>query len=356
MQTITIDQRRIGGDASVFIIAELSANHGGKIEIAKETIQAAAEAGADAIKLQTYTADTITLDCDAEWFQIKQGTLWDGQTLHDLYKEAYMPWEWQPELKAYAEALGLICFSSPFDPSAVDFLEGMEVPAYKIASFEITDIPLIEYVASKGKPVIISTGIASAEDIEEALAACHRMGNQEVVLLKCTSAYPAPLEEANLNTIPDLAARFGVVSGFSDHTLGIVAPVAAVTLGAKVIEKHFILDRAIGGPDASFSLDKEQFTQMVKAVRDVEAMLGSVSYDLTPKAKQSRTFSRSLFVVKDVKAGEALTSENVRSIRPGYGMHPKHYTTVLGKHFTQDIARGTPLDEDHIKWEDRIKG
>jgi len=252
MNKIFIADKEISHSSPVFIIAELSANHGGKISIAKETIKAAAQTGADAIKLQTYTADTITLDCDNEYFQIKQDTLWDGQTLHNLYKEAYMPWEWQEELKEYAESLGLICFSSPFDKTAVDFLEGINVPAYKIASFEITDIPLIEYVASKGKPVIISTGIAKKEDIEEALKACHKMNNHEIILLKCTSAYPAPLEEANLLTITDLAKEFDLISGFSDHTLGITAPVTAVALGAKVIEKHFILDRSIGGPDASF--------------------------------------------------------------------------------------------------------
>ena len=348
MTTISIAGREIGPETSVFIIAELSANHGGKIEIAKATIEAAAEAGADAIKLQTYTADTITLDCDSDCFQIRQGTLWDGQTLYDLYKKAYMPWEWQPELKRYAESLGLICFSSPFDKSAVDFLEAMEVPAYKVASFEITDIPLIEYVASKGKPVIISTGIAELEDIEEAVAACHRVGNREVALLKCTSAYPAPLEEANLRTIPDLAQRFGVISGFSDHTLGTTAAVAAVTLGAKVIEKHFILDRSIGGPDASFSLDKAQFTQMVEAVRDTEKMLGAVSYELTDKSRKSREFSRSLFIAEDVKAGETITEANVRSVRPGFGMHPKHLGEILGRKFSRDASKGTPLSREHI--------
>lgn len=348
MKSIKIAQREIGPNHPVFIIAELSANHGGRIEIAKETIKAAAEAGADAIKLQTYTADTITLDCDSDCFQIKQGTLWDGQTLYDLYKEAYMPWEWQSELKRYAEELGLVCFSSPFDKTAVDFLEAMEVPAYKVASFEITDIPLIEYMASKGKPLIISTGIATAEDIEEAVAACHRVGNKEVVLLKCTSAYPAPLEEANLRTIPDLSERFGVITGFSDHTLGVTAPVAAVSLGAKVIEKHFILDRSIGGPDASFSLDKAQFTQLVEAVRDTEKMLGTVNYELTEKSKKSREFSRSLFIAEDVKAGDTVTEKNVRSVRPGFGMHPKHLPEVIGKTFAKDLPKGTPLSQEHI--------
>ena len=349
MNKITIADKEISQDAPVFIIAELSANHGGKIEIAKQTIRAAAQTGADAIKLQTYTADTITLDCDNDYFQIRQDTLWDGQTLHSLYKKAYMPWEWQGELKAYAESLGLICFSSPFDTTAVDFLESIDVPAYKIASFEITDIPLIEYVASKGKPVIISTGIAQRQDIQEALDACHRMNNKEIILLKCTSAYPAPLEEANLLSIPDITKTFDVIAGFSDHTLGITAPVTAVALGAKVIEKHFILERSIGGPDASFSLDVEQFTQMVDAVRDTEKMLGQVTYELTEKSKKSREFSRSLFIAQDVKKGETLTQENVRSVRPGFGMHPKELKNVLGKTFKDSFEKGTPLSWDLLK-------
>jgi pseudaminic acid synthase len=338
----------IGSDAPVFIIAELSANHGGKIEIAKETIKAAHEAGADAIKLQTYTADTITLNCDNDHFQIKQGTLWDGQTLYSLYQDAYMPWEWQGELKSYAESLGLVCFSSPFDYSAVDFLEELDVPLYKVASFEITDIPLIEYIACKMKPVIISTGIARREDIEEAVAACHRMGNRKIVLLKCTSAYPAPLEEANLNTIPDLASRFDVISGFSDHTPGVNAAIVAVSLGAKVIEKHFILDRSIGGPDASFSLNKAEFTQMVDAIRDTEKMLGTVNYELTENSKKSREFSRSLFIAEDVKAGDLLNETNIRSVRPGYGLHPKYLKEVLGKTFKQNAKKGTPLSWESI--------
>lgn len=349
MKPISIANRPIGADAPCFIIAELSANHGGKIEIAKATIKAASEAGADAIKLQTYTADTITLDCDNEYFQIKQNTLWDGQSLYSLYKDAYMPWEWQEELKSYAESLGLICFSSPFDKTAVDFLESINVPAYKVASFEITDIPLIEYMASKQKPIIISTGIAEKQDIQEALDACHRMNNHEIILLKCTSAYPAPLEEANLLTIADLSAHFDVVSGFSDHTLGIVAPVTAVALGAKVIEKHFILDRSIGGPDASFSLDKEQFTEMVKAVRDTEKLMGAVSYTLTPKAHKSREFSRSLFIAEDVKKGDLITEKNVRSVRPAFGMAPKELPNVIGKHFTTDTLKGTPLSWELIE-------
>lgn len=342
-----IDDKTISAQSPVYIIAELSANHGGKIEIAKESILAAKEAGADAVKIQTYTADTITLDCDNEYFQINQGTLWDGKTLYDLYEEAYMPWEWQPELKAYADEIGITLFSSPFDKTAVDFLEKMDVPAYKIASFEITDIPLIEYTAAKGKPVIISTGIATLADIEEAVAACKRVGNEQIVLLKCTSAYPAPLEEANLRTIANLAETFGVVAGFSDHTLGITAPVAAVAMGAKMIEKHFILDRSLGGPDAAFSLNIHEFCEMVQAVRDTEKLLGTVNYTISEKIEKSRQFTRSLFIAEDIKKGEVITEKNVRSVRPGYGLSPKYFKDVVRKKVLIDLEKGTPL-----RWED----
>ncbi len=344
-----IENFNINKDSKCFIIAELSANHGHDIEIAKKTIKAAKESGADAIKIQTYTADTITIDCDNEHFQIKQDTIWDGTTLYKLYQEAYTPWEWHKELKEYADSIGIIFFSSPFDKTAVDLLEEMDVPAYKVASFEITDIPLIEYIASKGKPVIMSTGIATLEDIEEAVNACKRMGNEDIILLKCTSAYPAKLEDANLNTIPDLKERFNVVSGLSDHTVDIEVPITAVALGAKVIEKHFILDRSIGGPDASFSLEPHQFKSMVKAVRKAERSMGIVDYELTEKKKKSREFSRSLFIVEDVKEGEILTEENVRSIRPGFGLHPKYYNEVLGKEFKSDYKKGTPLSLELIK-------
>lgn len=327
-----------------FIIAELSANHNHRKDIAIDTIRAAKHAGVDAVKLQTYTADTITIDCRNEYFQIRQGTLWDGKVLYDLYKEAYTPWEWHEELFRVAREEGLECFSSPFDRTAVDFLEQFDPPAYKIASFEITDIPLIEYAASKGRPMIISTGIATLEDIELALDACHRMGNNQIVLLKCTSSYPAPVEEANLMNIKDMADRFGVITGLSDHTMGISVPVAAVALGARVIEKHFILDRAIGGPDAAFSLDVSEFTAMVKAVREAELAIGKVTYELSEKVKLSRQFARSLFVVEDIAAGEFLTERNIRSIRPGYGMHPKHYPAVLGKRASRELKRGEPLD------------
>jgi pseudaminic acid synthase len=328
-----------------FIIAELSANHGGDVEIAKETIRAARRAGADAIKLQTYTADTITLDVRTDHFRIKQGTHWDGRYLYDLYKEASLSWDWHKPLFELAKQEGLICFSSPFDTTAVDFLETLGVPAYKIASFEITDIPLIAYVASKGKPVIISTGIADVADIELALETCRKAGNQEITLLQCTSAYPAAPEDANLLTIPDIRERFGVNAGLSDHTLGIEAPVAAVALGAKVIEKHFILDKAIGGPDAHFSLDEQEFKQMVDAVRTVEKMLGKPDYSMTPKKQKSREFARSLFVAEDVKAGEPLTEKNIRSVRPNYGMHTRYLSTVLGKVAARDLEKGMPLQE-----------
>lgn len=332
----------------VFIIAELSANHGNDIQIAKKTMMAAKEAGADAIKLQTYTPDTITIDCSNQYFQLNQGTIWDGRTLYDLYKEAYTPWEWHKELMDYAKEIGIICFSSPFDSSAVDFLESLNVPAYKIASFEITDVPLIEYVASKQKPVIISTGIATMQEIDEAIAACKRAGNEEIILLKCTSSYPAKIEEANLKTMQNMKATFDVEVGLSDHTLGIIAPVVATTLGAKVIEKHFILDKAIGGPDASFSLDPQEFKAMVDAVRDAEESLGKIDYQLNEKKVKNRNFSRSLFVVKDIKAGEAFTKEHVKSIRPGHGLPPKYMISIIGKTARYDIERGTPLQWDQI--------
>lgn len=332
----------------VFIIAELSANHNGSLDTAIETIRAVKQTGADAVKLQTYTADTITLSAKTEDFLLKQGTIWDGKYLHDLYQEAHTPWEWHKTLFDVAKEEGLICFSSPFDPTAVDLLEELENPIYKIASFEITDIPLIRYVASKGKPIIISTGIATADDIELALETCKKEGNNQIALLKCTSSYPAPMGEANLIMIKDLADRFGVISGLSDHTLGITAPVIAVTQGAKIIEKHFILDRSIGGPDASFSLNEEEFTQMVKAVREAEVALGEVNYKLTEKQLQARNFSRSLYIAKDVKKGELITSENVRSVRPGFGMHPKYTPILLGKKFNQNISKGARMSFDFI--------
>ena len=326
-----------------FIIAELSANHNGSLKTAFETVRAAKRAGADAIKLQTYTADTLTINSDRSDFIIKSNSIWDGQKYYSLYEQAHTPWEWHKELFRVAKEEGLICFSSPFDPTAVDLLEELDNPIYKIASFEITDIPLIQYVASKGKPVIISTGIASLEDIELAVNTCRNAGNNQITLLKCTSSYPAPIEEANLVMIKDLAERFNVVSGLSDHTLGITAPVVAVTQGAKVIEKHFILDKSIGGPDASFSLDEHEFSLMVNAVRDAEVALGNVDYTLTDKQQAGKAFSRSLYVVKDVRKGQELTEENIKSIRPGYGMHPKYFYQVIGKKFNKDVKAGERL-------------
>lgn len=337
----------IDSNSPVFIIAELSANHNGQLETAIETIYAAKRAGADAIKFQTYTADTITIDSKKDDFRIG-GTIWDGQFLYDLYKEAYTPWEWHQALFAAAEDAGLVCFSSPFDPTAVEFLEQLNVPAYKIASFEITDIPLIELVASKGKPIVISTGIAEEEDIELALAACRKVGNTNIALLKCTSSYPAPIEEANMCMVRDFAERFGVISGLSDHTMGMTVPVVATCFGAKIIEKHFILDRAIGGPDASFSMNEQEFSDMVKAVREAEKAIGVVDYTLTDKQRKGKDFSRSLYVVEDVQAGQELTVKNVRSIRPGFGMHPKHYNEVVGKTAIRDLFKGERLSWDMI--------
>lgn len=348
---INIDGKLIGGDNETFIIAELSANHGKDIEIAKATIRAAKKAGADAIKLQTYKPDTITIDCDNEYFQIKQGTIWDGTTLYKLYQEAYTPWVWHKELFEVAKEEGIICFSTPFDFTAVDLLEQLNVPAFKIASFEINDIPLIEYIASKGKPIIISTGVATLSDIELAVNTCLSKGNDQIILLKCTSAYPSPIEDINLKTIDNLAKTFNVVAGISDHTLGTVVPVGAVALGAKVVEKHVILDKSIGGPDASFSLDMNELKELVDNVRIIEKAIGKVTYELSAKAVRSKEHSRSLFVVEDIKKGELITKENVRSIRPAFGMHTKFYYDILGMIANCDIKKGTPLE-----WNMLIKG
>lgn len=346
---ITISDIKIGKGNPTFIIAELSANHNGRIETAIETIKAAKKAGADAIKLQTYTPDTLTIDCDNEYFKINQGTLWDGKTLYKLYKEAYTPWEWHELLFKVAREEGLICFSSPFDKTAVDLLEELGSPIYKIASFEIQDIPLIEYVASKGKPVIISTGIAELKDIQLAVDTCRKARNEQIILLKCTSAYPAPVELANLKTIPNLKDTFGVEAGLSDHTYGNTVPIVAVSLGATVIEKHFILDKSVGGPDAEFSLDFHQFKDMVQSVRDAEKALGKISYEISEKVKANKKFARSLFVIKDIKAGEKFTEKNIRSIRPGYGLHPKYFNEILGKRAVADIETGTPVSWDLLK-------
>lgn len=335
-------------NSNVFIIAELSANHNGCIETAIETIRAAKRAGANCIKLQTYTPDTMTIDSDKDDFVIK-GTIWNGKNLHKLYQEAFTPWEWHEQLFSVAKEEEIECFSSPFDNTAVDFLEKLNTPAYKIASFEITDIPLIEYVASKGKPVIISTGIAELTDIELAIDACKRMGNEDIALLKCTSSYPAPIDEANLVMINDFTGRFGLLSGLSDHTMGAVAPLVATVMGAKIIEKHFILDRAIGGPDASFSMNEKEFTHMVKSIRHAESAIGVVDYSLTEKQKKGKDFSRSLYVVKDVKSGDIVTEDNIKSIRPGFGLHPKYFKSLIGKSFSKKLSRGSRLSLNDLE-------
>ncbi|MBL3519167.1 pseudaminic acid synthase [Arcobacter lanthieri] len=327
-----------------YIIAELSANHNGSLQIALDTIKAAKECGANAIKLQTYTADTITLNIKNEDFMIDGGTLWDGKNLYELYQEAYTPWEWHKELFDYARSINIDIFSTPFDKSAVDFLETLNPSAYKIASFEITDYELVQYTASKGKPIIISTGIATIDEIQDVVNICKSVGNNDIILLKCTSEYPAPLDEANLKTIPNMKETFGVEVGFSDHTMGHIAPVVAVTLGAKVIEKHFIIDRSIGGADCEFSMDKKDFIQMVKAIRDTEKLLGKVDYSLNEKRKKQRRFARSLYVAKDIKEGESFSEENIKSVRPFYGLHPKYLKDILGKTAKKDYKFGDRVE------------
>jgi pseudaminic acid synthase len=345
---VDINDRKIGPGFPVYIVAELSANHRQKLDEAIELIRAAKEVGTDAVKLQTYTPDTMTIQCDKAEFQIGGGTLWDGKTLYDLYSEAYMPWEWQPKLKKMADDLGMDLFSTPYDKAAVDFLEEIGVTAYKVASFEIVDIPLIEYIAGKGKPIILSTGMATLEEIEEAVQAAQKAGTSQIALLKCTSVYPAPPEEMNLHTIPDLAKKFGLPVGLSDHTMGISVPVAAVALGACIVEKHFTLSRSIPSPDSAFSLEPQEFKAMVEAIRTAEKALGEVNYETTKQEAKSRVFRRSLFVVKDVKAGEVFTEENISSIRPGYGLHPRYLKEVLGRRAAQDIQPGTPLSWELI--------
>ncbi|MFI5114719.1 MAG: pseudaminic acid synthase [Terriglobales bacterium] len=345
---IEIGKRLVGPGEPAFCVAELSANHNQDFEKAVRIIQAAKDAGADAVKLQTYTPDTITIASDREYFRVGGGTLWDGKTLYELYGEAYTPWEWQPKLKRAAEDLGMQCFSSAFDSSAVDFLESIHVPAHKVASLELVDLALIGKMAATGKPLIMSTGMATLEEIEEALAAARQAGATQLALLKCTSAYPAPAEEMNLRTIPELSRRFGLPVGLSDHTLGIAVPVAAVSLGACIIEKHLTLARAEGGPDSAFSLEPHEFKAMVDAVRTTEKALGEIHFGVSERENRSRVFRRSLFVVQDVKEGEKFTAENVRSIRPAYGLHTRHLAEVLGRAAAQDIARGTPLSWDLV--------
>jgi len=342
-----IGNRKIGRGYPVFIVAEMSANHLQSFDIAVKIIKKTKWAGADAIKLQTFTPDTITINCDNEYFQIKQG-IWKGQTLYELYKKAYMPWDWQPKLKEIAEGEGLIFFSTPSDKTSVDFLEGINVPAYKVASLEITDIPLIEYIASKGKPVILSLGIANYTDMKKAVRICQKQGNSQVAVLKCVSVYPTPLEEVNLRAITFLK-DIGVVTGVSDHTLSTSIPVASVSLGTSIIEKHLTLDRAVGGPDATFSLEPNEFKIMVESVREVEKALGKVTFDLTAKMKKGRELARSLFVVEDIKAGEVFTEKNIRSIRPGYGLSPMLLKKVIGNKAVCSIKKGTPLNGKLIK-------
>lgn len=349
VSSIQIGGRTIGAGHPVYVMAEMSANHGQDLDQAIRLVHAAHEAGADALKLQTYTPDTLTIDCDRPDFQIGKGTIWEGKNLHRLYGEAYTPWAWQPKLKALAESLGMACFSTPFDDTAVAFLEQMDVPAHKIASFELVDHGLLRCVAATGKPVIMSTGMASLDEIEGAVAVLRTAGCRDLALLKCTSAYPAPYEEMNLRTIPDLAARFGVPVGLSDHSPGIEVPVAAVCLGACVLEKHLTLSRAVPGPDSAFSLEPQEFRAMVDAVRVAEAALGRVSYDVTSREQASRVFRRSLYVVADVRAGETFTSANVRSIRPGYGLPPRHLAAVLGCRAARDVVRGTALSWELVE-------
>ena len=347
---LNIAGRIIAKDQPVYVIAEISANHNQSYDEAVRLIHAAKRAGADAVKLQTYTPDTITIDCNNEHFLIGKGTLWAGRRLYDLYAEAYTPWEWHAGLFEEAKKLGIDIFSTAFDPEAVDFLEGLSVPVHKIASFEIVDIPLIEKMASTGKPLIISTGMATLGEIDEAVQAARAAGAKQIALLKCTSAYPAPAEEMNLRTIPHLAEAFDVSVGLSDHTLGIEVPVVAVSLGASIIEKHFTLSRAQSGPDSAFSLEPHEFTAMVDAIRTAEKALGTVHYGVSKQEAESRVFRKSLFAIRDITAGEAFTEENVRSIRPGHGLHPRHLKDVLGRRAAFDLARGTPLAFDMIDW------
>lgn len=348
---IKIGKYVINEQAPTFIIAEMSANHLMDFNRAVEIIKAAKDAGADAIKIQTYTPDTITLDCDDACFQITQGTLWDGTTLHKLYQTAYTPWEWQPKLQKIAEELGLVFFSSPFDFSSVDFLEEMDVPAYKVSSFEITDIPFIRKIARLGKPIIMSTGVAYLADIELALRTIREEGNENVILLKCTSAYPAPYEEIHLKTIPSMKETFDCMVGLSDHTMGSAVAGAGVALGAKVVEKHLTLRRTDGGADAAFSMEPQEFQEMVQNIRIIEKAIGRVTYDLTQKQKNSREHSRSLFIAKDMKAGEVFTPDNLRSVRPSCGLPTIHYEELLGKRIRKDTKLGTPMSWELVDFD-----
>jgi len=346
---IRIGDRVVGPGHPTFIVAEVSANHNRDFSRAVRIIEEAKKAGADAVKLQTYTPDTITMSSDNRHFRIEGGTIWDGRNLHELYGEAFTPWEWQPKLKKLASDLGMDCFSSAFDATAVDFLESMGVPAHKVASFELVDLPLIRKMALTGKPMIMSTGMATLEEIEEAVKTARKAGATQIALLKCTSAYPAPVEEMNLRTIPELSRRFGVPVGLSDHTLGISVPVAAVAVGACIIEKHITLSRAEPGPDSAFSLEPDEFKETVDAIRVAEKALGEVHFGFSPHEESSRIYRRSLFVVEDVRRGDLLTMKNVRSIRPGHGLHTRHLQQVLGQRAACDIQRGTPLSWDLVE-------
>lgn len=343
-RTFRIGKRSVGEGQPCFIVAEISANHNHSFDRAVEIVRAAAQSGADAVKLQTYTPDTLTIDAKTKWFRIPEANnLWGGRTLYDLYSEAYTPWEWHPRLQEVAADLGLELFSTPFDDSAVDFLETLKVPAHKIASFELVDLRLLAKVARTGKPVIASTGMATLSEIEEAVATLRSNGTKDLALLKCTSAYPASPSEINLRTIPHLAASFDVIAGLSDHTMGGSVSTAAVALGAHVIEKHFTIRRADGGADSAFSMEPDEFAAMVRDIRQVEQALGGISYQRTSGEEKSLVFRRSLFVVEDMKTGDEFTPSNVRAIRPGYGLHTRHYDDVIGKRAASDIARGTPV-------------
>ena len=348
-KSIEIGGHVIGMDSPTFVIAEMSANHLMDYDRAIAIMRAAKDAGADAIKIQTYTPDTITLNCDDPCFQITQGTIWDGTTLYKLYQTAYTPWEWQPKLKEAAESMGLVFFSSPFDLSSIDFLEELNVPVYKVASFEMNDIPFIRKIARTVKPVIMSTGVSYLADIELALRTCKEEGNENVILLKCCSAYPSPYEDINLRTIPSMEETFDCITGLSDHTMGFAVAGAAVAVGAKVVEKHLTLSRADGGADAAFSMEPEEFRQMVEHIRIIEKALGKVTYELTPKQKASRDHARSLFVAQDMKAGDVFTPQNLRSVRPSCGLHTKYYEELLGKKISRDAKSGTPMSWDLVQ-------
>lgn len=345
---ININGRNVGDGYPAYIIAEMSANHAGSIERALEMIHVAKESGADCVKIQTYTADTITIDCHNEYFNIENGT-WEGENLYSLYKKAYTPWEWQERLRDEAARVGIDFLSTPFDNTSVDFLEGLGVGFYKIASFELVDIPLLEYVASKKKPIIMSTGMATLEEIEEAVDAVYSTGNRQLAIMKCSSAYPARSEEMNLSTIIDMKKRFQIPVGLSDHSMGSFSASTAAAIGANIIEKHFCISRAIKNPDSSFSMEPDEFKAMVESVREVEKAMGKVSYGVSKQEASNACFRRSLFVVEDIKAGEALTPENIRSIRPAYGLKPKHYKEVLGKRAVRDLKRGTPLSFEDLE-------